>query len=87
MGDGIGATTHSVALNWVASTSPGIVGYIVYRAIGTTGYAKLGTSVVSGLKYTDATVASGTTYKYVVTAVNSSGAESGYSGAISATVP
>ncbi len=86
-GDGIAATTHSVELSWAGSTSAGVVGYNVYRATETGGYSKLDTSLVSGLKYTDATVTAGTTYKYVVTAVDSEGLESAYSAAISATVP
>jgi P pilus assembly chaperone PapD len=86
-GDGIAPTTHSVELSWTASGSAGIVGYNVYRAIGTGGYGKLDSSLVTGLKYTDVTVTAGTTYKYVVTAVDSLGLESVYSSAISATVP
>jgi hypothetical protein len=86
-GNGIAATTHSVELSWAASTSAGIVGYNVYRASETGGYSKLDTSLVTGLKYTDATVAAGTTYQYVVTAVDSLGLKSACSAAISATVP
>jgi len=80
-GNGIAATTHSVELSWAASTSAGIVGS------ETGGYSKLDTSLVTGLKYTDATVAAGTTYQYVVTVVDSMGLESACSAAISATVP
>ena len=86
-GEGIATTTHSVELSWAASTSAGIVGYNVYRAIGTGGYSKLDSSLVTGLKYTDVTVAAGTTYKYAVTAVDSLGLESAYSAPTSATVP
>jgi hypothetical protein len=86
-GDGIAPTTHSVELSWTASTSAGIVGYNVYRAIGTGGYSKLDSSIVTGLKYTDVTVTAGTTYKYVVTAVDSLGLESPFSLPIAATVP
>jgi cytochrome c len=86
-GTGVSATTHSVALSWSASTSVGITGYYVYRAVGTGGYSRLVTSLVIGLKYTDTAVVSGTEYRYVVTAVDSAGVESGYSSAISATVP
>jgi fibronectin type 3 domain-containing protein len=85
-GDGIAATPHSVELSWAASTSADIVGYNVYRAIGTGGYSKLDSSMATGLKYTDVTVAAGTTYKNVVTAVDSRGLESAFSLPISATV-
>jgi HYDIN/CFA65/VesB-like, Ig-like domain len=86
-GDGISSSSHSVALSWNASTSSGIVGYYVYRAIGSGGYTRLTGSLVNTLKYTDTAVSAGTTYKYAVTALDSAGTESGYSGAISATVP
>jgi fibronectin type 3 domain-containing protein len=86
-GDGIAATTHSVELSWAASTSAGILGYNVYRASEAGTYSELDSSLVPGLKYTDATVAAGTTYKYVVTAVDTQGLESTYSTAITATVP
>ena len=85
-GGGIAATTHSVELSWAASTSAGIVGYNVYRAIGTGGYSRVDSSLVTGLKYTDVMVAAGTTYKDVVTAVDSVGLESTYSAAMAATV-
>jgi fibronectin type 3 domain-containing protein len=42
--------------------------------------------MATGLKYTDVTVAAGTTYKNVVTAVDSRGLESAFSLPISATV-
>jgi hypothetical protein len=86
-GDGIAPTTHSVELSWTASTSAGIVGYNVYRATETGSYGKLDSSLVTGTKFTDATVAAGTTYKYVVTAVDTLGIESAFSEAITAVVP
>lgn len=52
-----------------------------------TAYAKLLTSPVSGLNYTDGSVASGTTYLYVVTAVNAQGVESAYSWSATAVIP
>jgi len=85
-GDAV-ATAHSVALNWSPSSSSGVMGYYVYRAIGTGGYTRLETSPVSGLSYTDTTVVSGTTYLYAVTAVDALGIESNYSAAVSATIP
>jgi hypothetical protein len=86
-GDGVASTTHSVTLNWEASTSTGIAGYYVYRAVGTGGYSTLVTSPVSGLKFTDTGVTTGTTYRYVVTAADTAGAESPYSAAVTVTVP
>ena len=86
-GDGIAPTTHSVELSWAASTSVGIVGYSVYRATETGSYGKLDSALVTGLKFTDATVAAGTTYKYIVTAVDTLGLESTCSEAITTAVP
>ena len=79
---------HSVALSWQASTSPNVTGYNVYRANGaTTAYSKLVTTPVSGLSYADATVVTGETYTYAVTAVDSSGQESAFSPPATATIP
>jgi fibronectin type 3 domain-containing protein len=50
-------------------------------------YAKINTSQVSGLAYTDATVQNATTYYYVTTAVDASGNESTYSNEVPATIP
>ena len=85
-GTGVSAT-NAVALNWNASSSSGIVGYNVYRASPSTTYTKLVSSPVTALSYTDGTVVAGTTYTYVVTSVNSSGAESVYSTPSTAAVP
>ena len=87
-GTGVSNTAHSVALNWGASSSSAIAGYHVYRS--TTGggsYQRLTSSLISALSYADATVTSGSTYYYVVTAVTSNGAESTYSGQAVANIP
>jgi hypothetical protein len=86
-GTGVSSEAHSVALIWEASTSSGVIGYNVYRAISGSGFAKLVSSPVSGLKYTDGTVQSGKTYAYVVTSVTSSGKESTYSESVTAVIP
>jgi Abnormal spindle-like microcephaly-assoc'd, ASPM-SPD-2-Hydin len=87
-GTGISSTSHSVTLNWTASSSTGVVGYYVYRSTTSgTSYSRLNSSPSSAIKYTDGTVSSGTTYYYVVTAVNSSGTESAKSGQVTAVVP
>ena len=79
---------HSVALNWVASTSPNVKGYYVYRA-GTSGgpYTKLATSLAASTSYTDTSVTAGVTYYYVATAVDSNNQESPYSAEAKAVVP
>jgi len=77
---------HSVALTWNASTCA-VAGYNVYRStVSGSQYAKVNSSLVSGLTYTDTTVASGL-YYYVTTAVDASGNESAPSNEASANVP
>jgi hypothetical protein len=79
---------HYVTLNWVASISPNISGYNIYRATTSGGpYAKLNSSLVVGLTYTDASALAGQTYYYVGTAVDINNTESGYSAQAQATVP
>ena len=78
---------HSVTLTWNASTST-VAGYNVYRGTVSGGpYAKINSSLVAALDYTDSTVQSATTYFYVTTAVDSSGNESVFSNEVSATIP
>ena len=78
---------HSVALSWIASTSA-VAGYNVYRStVSSTQYAKVNSSLVGSLAYTDTTVLSGTIYYYVTTAVDASGNESAHSNEVSANIP
>jgi hypothetical protein len=70
-------TGHTVALNWKASASPGVDGYYVYRSTSPSGgFVRLDSAYISGFSYSDNTVASGTTYYYSVSAVNTQGVES-----------
>jgi fibronectin type 3 domain-containing protein len=75
-----------VTLSWTASTSP-VSGYNVYRGTTSGVYTKINSALDPSTSYTDNTVASGTTYYYAATAVNSSGQESGYSSPIQVSVP
>lgn len=80
--------SHTVALSWTASTTTTVSGYNVYRSTTNgSGYAKINSSLVTVLTYTDSTVLSGATYYYVTTAVDSTGAESGYSNQATAAIP
>lgn len=73
------ATPHSVTVSWTDGDT-GISGYNVYRATGSPGnYTKINSSLVTTTSYTDTNVQTGTTYYYVVTAVNASGVESAFS--------
>jgi hypothetical protein len=84
---GVAPIQHSVALTWDASTST-VSGYNVYRSTASgTGYAKINTSLVTGLTFADSTVQSATSYFYVTTAVDSSGKESVYSNEVTAPIP
>ena len=87
-GTGVQATSHSVTLNWTASTST-VSGYNVYRSTTNgSGYVKINTTgLVGALTYVDTTVQSATTYYYVATAVDSSGNESADSNQATAIVP
>ena len=90
-GDGVTSTPtspssvpHSVVLSWGVSASS-VVGYRVYRDNGS-GLSPL-TSVIPDLTYTDATVVSGNTYHYAVTAVDALGDESPFSNEATAVIP
>lgn len=73
------ANSHTVTLNWTASTTPN-VNYNVYRSTTSGGpYSKLTSSPVSGVTYTDSAVLAGQTYYYVTTAVDVNNNESSYS--------
>jgi hypothetical protein len=86
-GTGVQAVPYSVGLNWNPSTS-NVVGYNVYRStLNGSGYSRLNSGLLPGLNYNDATVQSGTTYYYVVTAIDVSGDESLNSNQATAVIP
>lgn len=78
---------RSVDLTWTASTTPGVVGYHVYRGTTAGTYQQLTTTPVTGTRYTDGVVANGVTYFYVVRAVASGGTQSTDSNQATATIP
>jgi Abnormal spindle-like microcephaly-assoc'd, ASPM-SPD-2-Hydin len=81
-------TAAFVSLSWIASTSPEVMGYNIYRKASLAGsYAKINSRVDPDTTYTDATVVHGTTYYYATTAVNSKGKESDYSNRVEVVVP
>ncbi len=80
--------SHSVTLNWVASTSADVAGYRVHRSSASGGpYTALNTSLVAVTSYVDTAVEAGKTYFYVVTAVDKNGVSSAYSNEAPATLP
>ncbi|MBN1422274.1 MAG: alkaline phosphatase [Planctomycetes bacterium] len=76
-----------VSLEWADNGEGDLVaGYNVYRSTTSgSGYAQINGSLVTESDYTDDTVENGTTYYYVVTAVDAGDLESGYSAEVSAT--
>jgi len=88
-GSGFAPLPHSVDVAWNASTSAGLQGYNVYRGIVSGGpYTKLSATLSpTTLLFTDTTPVSGRQYFYVVTAVNTSGAESAASSEVAVTIP
>ena len=78
---------HTVHLTWNPSNSA-VAGYRVYRSTSSnSGFQLITSSLVSSTSHDDATVDSGTTYYYAVTAVDSSGVESPDSNQATAVVP
>jgi len=64
------------------------VGYNIYRGTQSGGpYSKLNAATLGGTSYTDSAVASGSTYYYVATSVDSNSAESAYSNQAVAQIP
>jgi len=89
----IASTSYSVTISWTASPSPdaagnAIIGYNIFRSTTSGGaYTQLNSSLIAGTTYMDPTVADGTTYYYVATAVDSSDAQSAYSTQTQAVIP
>lgn len=80
-------SAHSVSLSWNASASA-VVGYNIYRASQSGGpYIQVNTSLQPSTTYSDNNVQSGATYFYVVTAVDGSSQESGFSNESQAVIP
>ena len=88
---GVGITpTYNVGLSWNASNSQNVSGYNVYRAVYASAcgsFSKINSTLNTGTTYTDGTVASGVTYCYATTAVNSNNEESAYSNQAQVGIP
>ncbi len=84
---GLGATAGDgqVSLDWDDNTEQDFDSYSVYRSTTSgSGYSSIATDVATS-DYTDSSASNGTTYYYVVTAVDNSNNESTYSSEASAT--
>jgi hypothetical protein len=88
-GTGLAALSHSVDITWAPSSSSPLQGYNVYRSTVSGGpYSKLSSTLSpTTLLFTDTTPVSGKQYFYVVTALNTSGAESSASSEAAVTIP
>jgi hypothetical protein len=85
-----GAGGHDVVLTWTVSTTPGVLGYYVYRgtASGEESTTPLNSTPIVGTFYADSNVTEGQTYYYVVAALAPNGtSQSEDSTEASATVP
>jgi fibronectin type 3 domain-containing protein len=81
---------QSINLAWDASSDSNVTGYNVYRSEQSGVFSSTplnGTTVLTTAAFNDSTVQSGTTYYYVVTAVSTTGVESGDSNQVQATLP
>jgi fibronectin type 3 domain-containing protein len=79
---GLAATAGdgTVTLDWNDNGEIDLDGYNIYRSTASgSGYTRLNSTLLATSDYTDSTVSNGTTYYYVVTAVDTSANESGYS--------
>ncbi|MBN2271835.1 MAG: hypothetical protein JXN61_14555, partial [Sedimentisphaerales bacterium] len=75
-----------VSLYWNNNVESDLAGYNVYRSTTPGGtYAKINIALLTTSSYPDSSVANGTTYYYVVTAVDIGSNESSYSSEVSAT--
>ena len=84
---GLAATPQNgqVSLDWADNTEPDLSGYNVHRSTTLGGpYAKVNGPLVSASDYVDTGLTNGTTYYYVVTAVDTGSNESGNSSEASA---
>jgi len=85
-----GTGSHDVILSWTGSTTPGVMGYYVYRGTTSGGESStpLNSTPINGTTYTDENVTAGAAYYYVVTAVASNGVtQSAASNEAGATIP
>ena len=73
-------------LSWAAGTEPDLSGYNIYRSTtSSSGYTKINPALINTTVYRDIGLVNGTKYYYVVTAVDRSNNESGYSIEVSVT--
>ncbi len=86
-GSGTTPVQHTATLNWQASGSS-VTGFNIYRSTNTGGsYTRMNSTTSTTPSYADSSVQSGQTYYYVVTQLDNTGMESGYSSQVTAVIP
>jgi hypothetical protein len=85
-GEGVTASTHTVALNWQGSASP-VTGYFVFRGTSTSTLAQLNATALATTSYLDRTVVNGVTYVYAVKSIDSNNVLSNFSNTVMVKVP
>jgi fibronectin type 3 domain-containing protein len=86
-GSGTAAVQHTATLNWQPSGST-VTGFNIYRSTIAGGpYTRVNSTTDTTPSYADSTVQSGQTYYYVVTQLDTTGIESGYSSPVTAVIP
>ena len=87
-GVAVNAQREGLNLTWTKSTASDTVGYIVYRAAGTGTYDKITVGApLTGTSFLDIGLTYGTSYRYTVAAIDSSGNMSARSTAVTRTQP
>jgi Abnormal spindle-like microcephaly-assoc'd, ASPM-SPD-2-Hydin len=83
------ATPAQVNLSWSApaSSSDPVVGYNVYRALGSGAFQLVNSSIDTMTTYVDTSAIAGDTYNYLVKSIDQSGVESVSSNEITVAVP
>jgi hypothetical protein len=86
-GIGVAQGSHSADLTW-QETDSNVVGYNIYRSTVHGGpYQQINSALDASTNYTDSSVAAGTIYYYVTTAVNGAGEQSPFSNEAKAVIP
>jgi len=76
---------RKIDLQWISNSEPDLAGYNVYRSTYSMGYSTIpvNASLITNISYQDVGLSNGTTYYYVVTALDTSENESNYSDEVS----
>jgi len=87
-GIGVAVGSHSADLSWDPPPHTPVIGYNVYRSNRKGGpYQQINSVLNASTNYTDRSVKAGTTYYYVVTAVDADNLESRYSNQVRIVIP